>query len=1004
MSHLLKRIFCTLPLVFIGCLGSMPGHAAETSVVAISAGDDYTCALTSAGGVKCWGYNDRGQLGNNSTTNSSIPVDVTGLSSGVAAISAGATYTCALTSAGGVKCWGHDTLIPKDMPGLTSGVAAIDSTYGRTCVLTTIGGVKCFNGIGMSYGASLANQPGLPSDVTAIATGQIHNCALTASGGVKCWGYNQSGQLGDNSYTSSNTPVNVSGLSSGVSAISVGILGSSFALTTAGGVKFWGNSGILGSDLGVSDLLPSSSTPLDIVGLTSGIAAIDTSGFHFCALTMVGGVKCFGHNDYGQLGNNSDSGSLTPVDVSGLISGMSAISTGSSHTCAITSAGRVKCWGSNEYGQLGDGSKRDRWIPVDVVGLDGGVIPDPVLPPNPVVPASSAVAISAGFDHTCALTTAGGVKCWGGNEYGQLGNNSTTDSSVPVDVTGLTSGVAAISAGGIHTCALTSAGGVKCWGMYGSLIPIDIPGLASGVVAIDSSIGGVCVLTTIGGVKCFIDLGKEGISILADQLGIPADLPGVLGKLPDLLADLPGQSSGVTAIAAGFYYTCALTAAGGVSCQNWDFDIEVGPNIIRDKEPVNLPGLSSGVAAISAGLSQICALTRAGGVKCWAYYGVHGNNSPTDSNLIAVDVAGLASGIAAVDTGGPHICVLTTAGGVKCWGSNEFGQLGDNTVSDDNNSDDSFRLVVDVSGLTSGVSAISTGFFHTCALTTAGGVKCWGLNRYGQLGDNSTTDRLTPVNVVGFGGGVFPDPILPPSPVESTSPLTGLWWNQNESGWGMSITQRDAMAFLAWYTYDSIGQPTWFVISSCPLVGSGCTGDIYSVVGGTPLGVAWNGNGKVVTKVGTGTFAYSDNNTGTLNYSINDVNGTKQITRQMFAAGAVQPPVDYSALWWNENESGWGLAITQQYGMIFATMYTYDASGNPVWYVASSCPLTGNSCAGDLYQVTGGSAPTKTWNDAAKVVTKVGTVNFVFQNSSAGTLTYTINGVSGSKAISRQLF
>ena len=160
----------------------------------------------------------------------------------------------------------------------------------------------------------------------------------------------------------------------------------------------------------------------------------------------------------------------------------------------------------------------------------------------------------------------------------------------------------------------------------------------------------------------------------------------------------------------------------------------------------------------------------------------------------------------------------------------------------------------------------------------------------------------------------------------------------------------------------------------------------------------------MVTKVGTGTFAYSDNNTGTLNYSVNGVNGTKQITRQVFATGATQPTVDYSALWWNENESGWGLAITQQFGMIFATMYTYDASGNPVWYVASSCPLSGNSCSGDLYQVTGGSAPTKTWNDAAKVVTKVGTVNFIFQNSSAGTLTYTINGVSGSKVISRQLF
>ena len=407
----------------------------------------------------------------------------------------------------------------------------------------------------------------------------------------------------------------------------------------------------------------------------------------------------------------------------------------------------------------------------------------------------------------------------------------------------------------------------------------------------------------------------------------------------------------------------------------------------------SMPGhaAESSVSAIAAGYTHTCALTTAGGVKCWGsnFHGQLGDNTLSFPST-PVDVVGLASGIAAITAGASHTCAITTAGGVKCRGANYDGQLGDNTTTG------RFTLV-DVVGLASGVAAITAGSSHTCALTTAGGVKCWGDNRYGQLGDNTYMDRLTPVNVVGLGGGV------PPVAVPA-SPLTGLWWNQNESGWGMSLTQRDSMAFLAWYTYDSIGQPTWFVISSCPLVGNGCTGDIYNVIGGTPLGVPWNGIGKVVTKAGTGTLAFSDNNTGTFNYSVNGVNGTKQVTRQMFATGSVQPSVDYSALWWNESESGWGVAITQQYGMIFATMYTYDASGKPVWYVASSCPLSGNNCSGDLYQVTGGSAPTVTWNDATKVVTKVGTVNFAFQNSSAGTLTYTINGVSGTKLISRQLF
>lgn len=244
-------------------------------------------------------------------------------------------------------------------------------------------------------------------------------------------------------------------------------------------------------------------------------------------------------------------------------------------------------------------------------------------------------------------------------------------------------------------------------------------------------------------------------------------------------------------------------------------------------------------------------------------------------------------------------------------------------------------------------------------------------------------------------------PALPSAASSSTS-LTGLWWNPNESGWGMSLTQQGTTVFVAWYTYDPTGKPTWFVMSSCPVVGNGCTGDIYEVKGGTPLELPWNGSGKVVTKAGTGTLAFTDNDTGTFNYSVNGVSGTRNITRQMFATGTSQPTTDYSALWWNENESGWGVALTQQYETIFATLYSYDASGNPVWYVASSCPLSGSGCTGDLYQVSGGSAPTVAWS-ANPAVMKIGTVSIALNDSCTGAMTYTINGVTTTKAITNQL-
>lgn len=351
-----------------------------TGITVVSGGSGHTCASGAGGAMRCWGDNVYDQLGDGSFIEQLMPVAVVGLGGGARAIGAGGSHTCAVTTAGAAKCWAYN------YHGQVGDGTDTDRDFPTQVV-------------------------GLTSGVDTIGAGMIHSCALTTGGGVKCWGANGFGQLGDGSDTERQSPVDVLGLGSGVQAISTG--GEhSCALTTGGGVKCWG-----ANDYG--QLGDNSTTeryaPVDVSGLGSGVQAISAGRFHTCAVTMGGAVKCWGANDDGQLGDATNTERHAPVDVSGLALGVQAIGTGYAHSCAMTSGGAVKCWGSNSWGQLGDGGSPGSLVPVDVSGLGSG-----------------AQSIGLGSDHSCAVVDGGQVKCWGSNQYGQLGNNSIEDAPTPV--------------------------------------------------------------------------------------------------------------------------------------------------------------------------------------------------------------------------------------------------------------------------------------------------------------------------------------------------------------------------------------------------------------------------------------------------------------------------------------------------------------------------------------------------------------------------------------------
>jgi alpha-tubulin suppressor-like RCC1 family protein len=278
------------------------GTGLLSGVTTIAADDSCDCAVTTTGAVYCWGYNSQGELGNNSTTDSNVPVQVvgvggTGLLSGIETIAAWAGHTCAVTATGAVYCWGSNLF----------GQLGINSTVAFSNVPVQVVGV---------------GGTGLLSGVTAIRAGGYHTCAVTTTGAVDCWGWNYGGALGNNSTVElSEFPVQVvgvggTGLLSGIATIAAAGGSHPCALTTTGAVDCWGR-GELGNNSTTDSNVPVQVVGVGGTGLLSGIATIASGGYHTCAGTTTGGIFCWGNNEMGQLGNNSTTNSLVPVEVTG---------------------------------------------------------------------------------------------------------------------------------------------------------------------------------------------------------------------------------------------------------------------------------------------------------------------------------------------------------------------------------------------------------------------------------------------------------------------------------------------------------------------------------------------------------------------------------------------------------------------------------------------------------------------------------------------------------------
>ena len=449
-------------LVATGCaavqlVSPAPASAAQSSATTIAAGYTHACTIRNSKAY-CWGNNTYGELGNNSTASSNVPVAVYtgGVLSGLTLtqITAGNGFTCALASTGAAYCWGYN----------------VDGELGNGVTLP-----------GAQQNTPVAVTGSL--NFTQMSAGEYSMCAVTSGGIAYCWGQNTSGQLGNGSTTNTSTPVQ----EGPVTEVSIGGLFS--CAISSGSTYCVGNntSGQLGNGSTTSSL-----TPVQVTG-GSSYSQVDGGFNHACALSTVGAASCWGDNTYGENGNSTvTTPQKTPVAVttSGALSGktLTQISSGGQHTCALSTVGAVYCWGDDTYGELGNSATSSVAATYDapVAVTTSGALSGKTL-----------TQVSAGSGFTCALDSTGAVYCWGNNASGQLGNGTTTSSNMPVAIvpgppTGVTAFPAAASAivywvapasfgvagGASSYTATASPGGASCTST--SALTCTITGLTNG--------------------------------------------------------------------------------------------------------------------------------------------------------------------------------------------------------------------------------------------------------------------------------------------------------------------------------------------------------------------------------------------------------------------------------------------------------------------------------------------------------------------------------------------
>jgi alpha-tubulin suppressor-like RCC1 family protein len=653
-------------------------------------------------------------------------------------LAAAESTVCAIAADGSVNCWGGTVKGVSDLPvamAVGGPAVSIATGFGHACAIMAISGaVRCWgqNGSGQlgngSPTTSLVVTPvtvtGL-TKVTSIAAGLAHTCAVRVDGTVWCWGLNDSGQLGNGSLVKSAVPTQVKGLTGAVSVVAGHL--HTCALLEDGRVSCWGTNG--GGELGNNSGITRSEFPqfTQPVSNVPGVVAVElvAQSTFTCARLSDGSMSCWGLNSNGQFGNGTFNAVATAPVASKVSPGVVAFAAGNEHLCVILVDGTASCWGNGANGANGDGTSLGR-----------------TLPGPPVQGVADAVEIAAGNQFACAAIVDGTIRCWGDNQFGEHGNQTTapsgTDSVIGIAGNALARGV---TAGNRYTCGRRNNGDAACWGSgtHGQLgdsasttspAPVAVTSL-SRVLGLSAGTGShTCAVDTRGSIECW---GNNSHGQLGNGTTTDSNQPVTVKSQVQFVA-----------VAAGDLHTCAITVTGIILCWGANDRGQLGNGSTVDSSvPVRAIGVISGAVAITTGNKFSCALIADGSARCWGDNTSDqlgdGGAEPFASSMQSVP--GLA-GIVGMAAGAAHACAVTASGTALCWGDNSRGQIG-------NNSTQRATLPTTVANLTD-ATTISAGGLFTCAGQAGGVVSCWGANDSGQLSTTDSLDHFTPSPVGHF--------------------------------------------------------------------------------------------------------------------------------------------------------------------------------------------------------------------------------------------------------------